>query len=106
MYEIKFEKLELHKKYYIQTPHGKLKHYGFFKGFTNDTPENMHGIFVNVKRIKRNSLYIKYFICYRDNIHWKYFVPEKENILQRFEKNNLHLILRSITNDPSFFYYS
>ena len=30
MYEIKFEKLELHKKYYIQTPHGKLKHYGFF----------------------------------------------------------------------------
>ena len=109
MYEIKFENLELQKKYYIETNKGKFRHCGYFKGFTNDldNPQNTHGIFINIERIKINkkSIYVKCFIAKRDKIHWKYYIPEKDTIIQRFEKNNLHLILRTITNDPSFLYY-
>jgi hypothetical protein len=109
MYEIKFENLELQKKYYIETNKGKFRHCGYFRGFINDleNPEKIYGIFINVERIKinKNSIYYKCFVCQRDKINWKYYVPQKDTIVQKFEKNNIHLILRNITNDPSFSYY-
>jgi hypothetical protein len=109
MYEIEFENLELQKKYYIETSKGKFRHSGYFRGFINDinNAENIYAIFINVQRIKINinSVYVKCFICNRDKIHWKYYVPEKDTIIKKFEKNVLHLILRNITGDPSFFYY-
>ena len=109
MYEIKFENLELQKKYYIETNKGKFRHCGYFRGFINnlENPENIYGIFINVERIKinKNSIHFKCFICYRNKVSWKYYVPQKDAIVHKFEKNNLHLILRNITNDPSFSYY-
>ena len=109
MYEIKFENLELQKKYYIETNKGKFRHYGHFTGFKNDfeNPEIIYAIFINIQRIRisKNSLYVKCFIGKRDKINWKYYVPEKDTIIHQFEKNNLHLILQNITNDPSFLYY-
>ena len=109
MYEINFENLELDNKYYIETNKGKFRHCGYFKGFTNDldNPQNIYGIFINVERIKlnKNSIYIKYFICHRNKTHWKYYMPQNDIIIKKFEKKKLHLILRNITNDPSFFYY-
>ena len=115
MHEIKFENLELHKKYYIETDKGKFRHSGYFNGFRNDTeiqenPENqgnIYAIFINIQRIRtnKNSLYVKCFIAKRSKICWKYYLPQKDTIIKNFEKNTLHLILRSITGDPSFFYY-
>ena len=124
MREIKFENLEFQKKYYIETNKGKFRHSGYFNGFIRDTeiPENhenpetpgnlenqgnIYAIFMNIQRIRtnKNSLYVKCFIANRNKIYWKYYLPEKDTIIKNFEKNTLHLILRSITGDPSFFYY-
>ena len=118
MYEIKFENLELQKKYYIETNKGKFRHSGYFNGFKKDTenlenPENLenqgniYAIFMNIQRIRtnKNSLYVKCFKADRSKLCWKYYLPQKDTIIKNFEKNTLHLILRSITGDPSFFYY-
>lgn len=104
MYEIQFSELEKNKKYYIESNKKKFKHFGYFQEYFHDHEniENNYAIFKNVQRINRNSKYIKYFICYRNKKNWKYYVPEIENIIKNFEKNNLQLILRNITNDYSF----
>jgi hypothetical protein len=109
MYEIKFENLELHKKYYIENNKGKFKHFGYFSGFIidNNNQNNRYAMFMNIQRIKLNkkSINIKYFIGYRNKKYWKYYVPEKDKIIENYEKNTLNLILKNIINDPSFFYY-
>lgn len=112
MYEIKFEDLELQKKYYIETKKGKFRHSGYFDGFKKN-PENIenqgniYAIFINIQRIRtnKNSLYVKCFKANRTKMCWKYYLPQKDTIIKNFEKDTLLLILRSITGDPSFFYY-
>jgi len=112
MHEIKFENLELQKKYYIETNKGKFRHSGYFNGFKKDIEDpqnqgNLYAIFINIQRIRtnKNSLYVKCFKADRNKLCWKYYLPQKDIIIKNFEKNTLHLILRSITGDPSFFYY-
>ena len=109
MYEIKFENLELQKKYYIESNKGKFRHCGYFSGYINDpnNEEKKYAVFIDVQRIKINkkSVYIKCFVGYRNKMYWKYYVPQKDKIIENYEKNTLHMVLRNVTNDPSFLFY-
>jgi hypothetical protein len=111
MHEIDFDNLELHQKYYMENNKHTFRHLGYFSGYVNHTNHNNHivkyAIFINIQRIKMNkkSIYIKQFVSYRNKKHWKYYIPQKDTIIQKFEKNTLHLILTNIINDPSFIYY-